>query len=239
VSHPSTLRILLTRLRDAPRQLREAGSLRVWLMYLPGPGPYLMSWLRRRWAIFRNPHATIRFHGPAYLGPGFSLDMPRGGTLIVGPGVEFRRNFRAEFGGPETVIRIGAMACFTYDVVIQCTSTIEIGEHCQFGQATLVVDGNHRFRDTSRPMMAQGYDFTPLRIADHAVVTTKCTIVADIGERTFVGANSVVTRPLPAYCVAAGAPARVLEYFGPPGQEPPELRGPSASAPRSGPALER
>jgi acetyltransferase-like isoleucine patch superfamily enzyme len=182
-----------------------------------------MSRIRKRWTILRNPHAQIAFHGPVYLGPGFSLDMPRGGIFSVGPGVVFRRGFRAEFGGPEARITIGPMAVFTYDVVIQYSSSIDIGAHCQFGQASLVVDGNHRFKDLDRPMLAQGYDLTQLRIADHATVTTKCTIVADIGERTFIGANSVVSRPLPAFCVAAGAPARVLEYFGPPGQEPPEL----------------
>jgi acetyltransferase-like isoleucine patch superfamily enzyme len=219
----TTRRILWQRVRAAPGHLRAAGSLRVWLLYLPGPGPMLMSWLRKRWAIFRNPHATITFLGAAYLGPGFSLDMPRGGTLIVGHGVEFRRNFRAEFGGPDARITIGELAVFTYDVVIQCSSSIDIGAYVQFGQATLVVDGNHRFRDLSTAMLGQGYDLTPLTLADHATITTKCTILADIGERTFVGANSVVSRPLPAFCVAAGAPAKVLEYFGPPGGEPPEL----------------
>lgn len=200
--------------------MRAAHSLRVWLLYLPGPGPWLMSWLRRQWVVWRNPHARIEFRGPVYLGPGFSLDMPRGGTLVVGPGVEFRRGFRAEFGGPGARIEIGAMTVFTYDVIIQVSSSVTIGEHCQFGQATLVVDGNHRFRELDRPMLAQGYDLRPIRIADHAVLTTKCTVVADIGERTYVGANSVVSSPLPPFCVAAGAPARVLDYFGPPGGEP-------------------
>jgi acetyltransferase-like isoleucine patch superfamily enzyme len=211
------------RLARKLRAVRTAGGLRVWFFYLPGPGPWFMSWLRKRWVIFRNPHAQIEFQGPVYLGPGFSLDMPRGGTFVVGPGVEFRRGFRAEFGAADTRITIGAASVFTYDVVIQCTTSIEIGRHCMFGQATLVVDGNHRFRDLEQPMLAQGYDFHPLTLADHVTTTTKCTIMADIGERTFVGANSVVTKPLPAYCVAAGVPARVIDYFGPPGQEPAEL----------------
>jgi acetyltransferase-like isoleucine patch superfamily enzyme len=219
----SSWEILWERLRRAPAGYRAAGSLRVWLFYLPGPGPLLMSWLRKRWAIFRNPHATIDFRGSVYCGPGFSLDMPRGGTLIVGHGVEFRRDFRAEFGGPDSRITIGELAVFTYGVVIQCTTSMDIGAFVQFGQATLVVDGNHKFKDLNTPMLSQGYDFTPLTIADHATVTTKCTIMADIGERTFVGANSVVSKPLPAFCLAAGAPARVLEYYGPPGQEPLEL----------------
>jgi acetyltransferase-like isoleucine patch superfamily enzyme len=188
-----------------------------------------MSWLRKRWVLFRNPQGHIEFQGPVYLGPGFSLHLPHGGSFIVGPGVEFRRGFRAELAGPESTISIGQACAFTYDVVIQCASSIEIGEHCMFGQATLVVDGNHRFRDLDRPMLAQGYDLRPLKIADHVTVTTKCTIINDIGERTFVGANSVVTQPLPAFCVAGGVPARVLDYFGPAAQEP---GGASDAAPR-------
>ena len=47
--------------------------------------------------------------------------------------------------------------------------------------------------------------------------------MADIGKRAFIGAGAVVTRPIPAYTVAIGAPARPIEYFGPPGGEPEEL----------------
>jgi acetyltransferase-like isoleucine patch superfamily enzyme len=33
-----------------------------------------------------------------------------------------------------------------------------------------------------------------------------------------------VTKPVPAYCFAAGAPARVIEYFGKPEDRPPHLQ---------------
>ena len=81
-----------------------------------------MSWRRRRWVIFRNPNAHIEFQGPVYLGPRFSIHAPTGGTFIVGPGVEFRRGFRAELQ-PEATVRIGGGAVFTYDVLIQCATT--------------------------------------------------------------------------------------------------------------------
>ena len=217
---PTTLQVLRERVRAMPEQLRAARYLRVWLLYLPGPGPLLMSWLRKRWVLFRNPHARIEFRGPVYLGPGFSIDAPRGGTFIVGPGVEFRRDFRAELGGPDAVISIGAMSVFTYGVLMQCTSSIEIGEHSIFGQATMLVDGNHRFRDTEALLLDQGYELRPLKISDHVMVATKCTVIADIGERTFVGAGAVVTKPLPAFCVAAGVPARVIDTIRG-GPEPP------------------
>lgn len=183
-------------------------------------GPRLMSGLRRRWLLLKNPHADIRFEGPVYIGPGFSLSIPHAGHFIVGPHVEFRRGFRAEVEG-DGRITIGAGSICTYSVLMQCSTSIDIGERCMFGQSTIVVDGQHRFRDLDRPMLQQGYDFAPVRIEDDATITTKCTIMADVGRRAFVGANAVVTRPVPDYCIAVGVPARVVEYFGPPGEGPP------------------
>jgi acetyltransferase-like isoleucine patch superfamily enzyme len=187
-------------------------------------GPPVMSWLRRQWVLLRHPHATIRFGRNVYLGPGFSLDIPAEGSFIVGDDVEFRRDFRAEISGRGT-ITIGSGTHFTYSVLIQCSTRIEIGERTMFGQATIVVDGQHRFRDLSRPMLEQGYHFQELTIGDDATITTKCTIMADVGQRAFVGANAVVTRPVPPFTVAVGAPARAIDYFGPEGGEPPELTG--------------
>ena len=190
-----------------------------------GRGRRAMSKLRQSWVIFRHPHADIRFGSNVYVGPGFSLDIPANGTFVAGDFTEFRRGFRAEIVG-DGRITFGEGSVCTYYVLMQCTTSIDIGERCMFGQSSIVVDGNHRFRDLSRPMLAQGYDLTPITIADDAVVTSKCTIIADLGERAWIGANSVVTRPVPAFCVAGGVPAKVLDYFGPEGGAPPELSQP-------------
>ena len=47
-------------------------------------GPRYASALRMAWVRLRNPQADIRFGKNTYLGPGFSLHMPRGGTFIAG-----------------------------------------------------------------------------------------------------------------------------------------------------------
>jgi acetyltransferase-like isoleucine patch superfamily enzyme len=200
------------RIRSALRELPRAIGYR--------RGPLLMSELRRRWVLLRHPHADIRFDGPVYLGPGFSLHVPHGGRFVVGPNVEFRRGFRAEVEG-EGRIAIGAGSVFTYSVLMQCTTSIDVGERCIFAQSAIVVDGQHRFRDLERPVAEQGFDFRPVRIGDDALILSKSTIMADVGRRAVVGANAVVTKPVPDYCVAVGVPARVVEYFGPPGGEPP------------------
>ena len=190
-------------------------------------GPRLMSALRKRWVLLRHPHADVRFGDHVYLGPGFSLHMPKGGTFIADDGVEFRRDFRAEIASGGR-LEIGVGSVFTYGVVIQCSTTIAIGERCVFAQSVMLVDGSHRFRDPETPMLAQGYDFRPIRVGDDAAVMAKCTVIADVGERAFVGANSVVSRPVPPFTVAAGAPARPIDYFGPEELRPPELAEPAA-----------
>jgi acetyltransferase-like isoleucine patch superfamily enzyme len=212
----------------SPRDVLAPGGflkLRQWLAHWMGydRGPKFMSRLRQRWVIIRHPEADIRFGRDVYVGPRFSLYIPARGSFIVGDGVEFRRDFRAEVSGSGRVT-IGSASVFTYSVLVQCTTTIDIGERCMFGQSTILLDGQHRFRDLTRPMLDQGYDFHPLTIEDDAVITTKCTIMADVGRRAFIGANSVVSKPIPGYTVAVGAPARPIEYFGPPGEEPSELR---------------
>ena|SRR5205823_526976 len=190
-----------------------------WLRDLPrrigyGKGPWLMSWLRKRWVLLRNPHATIIFHEPVYVGPGFSLHMPEGGTFIAGPRVEFRRNFRAEIVGSGR-IEIGADSACTYDVLMACSTSIVVGERVGIGQSGLVVDGNHRYRELDKPMLQQGYNYRPLRIEDDVSVMSKSTIMADVGRRAVVAAHAVVTKPVPPYTLVGGVPARVIDYFGP------------------------
>ncbi len=195
-----------------------------WLPFTIGYkyGPLLMSRLRRRWVMARHPHANIRIDPTAYLGPGFSLHITGAGTFEAGRYTQFRRGFRAEIEG-QGRISFGDGCVSTYDVLMQCTTSIDIEDEVMLGQSCFLVDGNHRFRDPDVPMLQQGYDFQPLRLSRGVAVTSKCSILADIGERAFIGANSVVSRPIPAYCVAVGAPAKVIDYFGPPGGEPPEL----------------
>lgn len=151
-------------------------------------------------------HATVEFRGPVRLGPGFVLDLPGAGTFVVGAGVDFRRGFVCEISEQGRVV-IGDGTIFTRDVLVQCTTSIDIGRRCVFSQDVLLADGNHRYDDPDRHPLDQGYDFRPLVVGDGALVLAKCTILAPVGERAVVAAGSVVTRPVPPYTLVGGAPA--------------------------------
>jgi acetyltransferase-like isoleucine patch superfamily enzyme len=167
-------------------------------------------------------HCRVEFQGPVRIGPGFRLDIPDAGELIVGPAVDFRRGFVCEISGDGRVT-IGAGSVFTAGALIQCSTSIDIGERAAFGQSVMIADGSHKFRDWTRHLLDQGYNFRPIRIGDNAIVHSKCTIVSDLGRGAIIAANSLVNKPVPAYCLAGGVPARVLEYFGPSDERPATL----------------
>jgi acetyltransferase-like isoleucine patch superfamily enzyme len=185
-------------------------------------GGRLSSEARKRLIMLTHQHCRVEFQGPVRLGPGFSLDIPDRGSFIVGPGVDFRRGFVCEIAG-EGRVTIGGGSVFTAEALVQCTTSIEIGERCQLGQAIAVVDGFHKFRDHTQHLLDQGYDYRPVRIADGAIILARTTVSADVGRHSIVAANSVVTKPIPDFCLAGGSPARIIEYFGPPELRPRDL----------------
>jgi acetyltransferase-like isoleucine patch superfamily enzyme len=182
-------------------------------------GERMASDVRRLAIMATHQHCTVRFETPVLLGPRFALNIPDQGSFLVGQCAAFRRGFYCEIQG-DGCVQIGPHVTFTGDTMIQCSTSIVIGRRATLGQALMMADGNHRFRDHTRHLLDQGYDFRPLTIGDNAVIMTKSTVMADVGEGAVIGANSVVTKPIPAYCLAVGAPARVVEYFGPPELRP-------------------
>jgi acetyltransferase-like isoleucine patch superfamily enzyme len=184
--------------------------------------PQYASRLRRLTIEATHLHCHVEFQGPVYIGPGFHLDIPhRDASFVVGPGVEFRRDFGCEIVGSGCVV-IREGTSFTYQTQIQCSTAIDIGRRCGIGRA-VIADGIHRFRDLDAPSLHQGFEFRHITIGDDVLIHSNCTVVNSIGDHSIIGANAVVTRPIPAYCLAIGVPARVVEYFGPPEGRPPDL----------------
>ena len=184
-----------------------------WALYhavYSGRWPVFLSELRKRWIVFRHPNAHIEFGEHTYVGPGFNLEIRDNGTFITGRAVEFRRGFTAEIAGAGRVV-IGDGCIFTNNALIQCTTSVEFGERVMIGQASMIADGNHRWRDRETPLSEQGYDFEPVRIGDDVILFTKVTVVSSIGDKSVVAANAVVTKPVEPYTLVGGVPAKVLE----------------------------
>ena len=98
-------------------------------------------------------------------------------------------------------IRIGSGTFLNIGVMVASVELVEIGDHCMFANGCFITDGAHRFEDSELPVPWQGFTSKgPTRVEDNVwcganvVVTSGVTI----GERCVIGANSVVTRDIPA-----------------------------------------
>jgi hypothetical protein len=175
--------------------------------------------LRRRMLLVTHPHLDLKIAKGVIIGPRFDLWAPAPATLHIGSGSEFRRDFILEIS-PGGSVQMDNQVIFTAAALVQISTTLQIGRRAVFGQSVMIADGNHKFRDHTKHLLDQGYDFRPIVIGDNAIVTSKCTILNSIGEGAVIGANSVVTQPIPPYCLAVGAPAKVVDYFGPEDMRP-------------------
>jgi acetyltransferase-like isoleucine patch superfamily enzyme len=140
------------------------------------------------------------------------LEALRDGRLEVGAQTLFEPHVWLTVGD-EARLRIGGWSFLNIGVMIASVGLVEIGEHCMFANHCFVSDADHRFDDPELPVPWQGFRSKgPTRIGDNVwcgwgvVITSGVTV----GERCVIGANSVVTRDLPARSVAAGAPAKVI-----------------------------
>jgi acetyltransferase-like isoleucine patch superfamily enzyme len=110
-------------------------------------------------------------------------------------------------------VRIGAGTFLNIGVMVAAENLVEIGEHCMLANGCFVSDANHRIDDPELPVTMQGFESKgPTRIGDNCWLGLGVAVTSGvtIGERSVIGANSVVTRDIEPFSVAAGAPARVL-----------------------------
>lgn len=110
-------------------------------------------------------------------------------------------------------LTIGSRNYFNKNVKIVCFEKIEIGDDCLFADSVHIYDHDHRYDDLSKPISQQGYAMAPVKIGNNVWLGAKVTVLKGvaIGEGTIVGANSVVTKDLPAFSVCGGIPAKVIK----------------------------
>jgi acetyltransferase-like isoleucine patch superfamily enzyme len=95
--------------------------------------------------------------------------------------------------------------------------SIEIGDDVWTGHHVYITDQNHAYEDVDVPISRQSSPERPVVIGSGSWLGHGTIVLpgARIGRHVAVGAGSVVVGELPDFCVAAGAPARVVRYHDP------------------------
>ena len=144
----------------------------------------MKSKLETRLLVDQN--ATLRYDGQTIIGYGSDIEVFPNATLSFG-------------GGGAT--NIGA--------TIICGERIEIGKNTMLGRHITIRDNNG-----SHYMNRQGYKNTrPVIIGDKVWLTEQCTVMpgVKIGDGAIISALSLVIRNVPAYSLASGHPAEVVD----------------------------
>jgi acetyltransferase-like isoleucine patch superfamily enzyme len=114
-------------------------------------------------------------------------------------------------------LTIGANTLIEQGVQIVCHNRVTIGRDVSITGRCAIVDVTHPYDDISvNNIGAQiANDDSFVEIGDGAFLGFGAVILANvrIGKRAVIGANSVVTRDVPAYSIVAGAPARVIKVY--------------------------
>jgi acetyltransferase-like isoleucine patch superfamily enzyme len=183
-------------------------ELRLWIQKWRWYEQNSLPWNRARihWELGRREaFARWPVHGNV-------LEALRDGRLEIGAQVLLEPGVWITAPAPARV-RIGGGTFLNQGVMIAAAGLVEIGEHCMLANGCLVTDADHRFDDPDRPVPWQGFSSKgPTRLGANVWLGANVVVTSGvtIGERCVIGANSVVTRDIPAFSVAAGAPAKVL-----------------------------
>ena len=192
-----------------PAVVPDAARAKLWLQKWRWYERNALPW--NRLAIHRELAARGAF--ARWPIQGNVLEALRAGRLEIGEGTLFEPQVWLTAPG-EARIHIGAGTFLNIGVMVAAHELVEIGDHCMFANGCLVTDAAHRFDDPDRPVTWQGFTSKgPTRIGDNVWCGANVVVSSGvtIGERCVIGANSVVTRDLPPYSIAAGAPAAIVK----------------------------
>jgi acetyltransferase-like isoleucine patch superfamily enzyme len=113
-------------------------------------------------------------------------------------------------------IVIGSQTFLNIAVMVASVEYVQIGDHCMFANGCFITDANHRFDDPIRPVPWQGFTSKgPTTIGNNVWCGANVVITSGVtvGERSVLGANSVITRDIPPFSIAAGVPAKVIRQI--------------------------
>jgi acetyltransferase-like isoleucine patch superfamily enzyme len=132
-------------------------------------------------------------------------------NISIGKGCMLGRNLF--FGtSKDAKIILGENSSVNTGAHIVATSGIEIGRDTAIAEYVSIRDQNHRFSDPKKPVRTQGFEGSPIKIGKDVWIGRGVFIGPgiEIGDGAVIGANSVVTRNIPPYAIAVGAPARIV-----------------------------
>lgn len=92
---------------------------------------------------------------------------------------------------------------------------VTIGNKVNLAQNVVISGLNHNFEDIEKAIAEQGVSTSNTVISSNVWIGANSVVLpgVHVGKHVVVGAGSVVTKDIPAYCLAVGNPARIVKQY--------------------------
>ena len=168
----------------------------------------------------------LKAHGVVF---GKNLQIPGKVSWLIGGKLKIGDNFYLSSGNSvnpiasnlqaDVYVEPGANLTIGNNVGMSSTrlwihESARIGNNVKIGGCVLITDTDaHPMDYMARRSSNEGTKSAPVVIEDDVWIGAHCIILkgVTIGARSVIGAGSVVTKSIPADCVAAGNPCRVIK----------------------------
>lgn len=170
------------------------------------------------YGVEHGKHCVI--HGKVY------INLYTTGKVIIGDNLYFSSGWGINplssdrrgvlYAEDGAVITIGNNVGIS-SAVLRAHTRIFIGNYVKIGANSIIIDTDAHNKDyiIRRGQWTDYGVSMPVVIEDDVLIGTNCIILkgVTIGARNIIAAGSIVTKSIPADCIAGGNPAKVIKYL--------------------------
>lgn len=185
--------------------------------------PRIINKLHSLWLVWTYPFYSVGkgfwAHHSSELRRSMAPYVQIGSRVIVDRDVWLNIPYLPEKVDPILILRDGCQ--IGRRCMISAQNRIEVGPKTLVSPSVLLMDHNHAFENVNVPIMEQGNTSGgTIRIEEGCWIGYGATIVCSrgeliVGKNSVIGANTTLSRSVPAYSVVVGNPGRVVRRFDP------------------------
>jgi len=143
-------------------------------------------------------------------------------NIFIGKLVTIRKGLRIEpikkygdqiFDDPKIIIGDGTT--IEQNCHITCANKVFIGKNVTIAGYSMITDIDHEYRDIDKGILEQKLIVKETIIDDECFIGMGSRIMPGVhlGKHCVIGTNSIVTKDIPSYSVALGAPAKIVKRY--------------------------
>lgn len=127
-----------------------------------------------------------------------------GRRINLAAGVRFGRGSRLSIGNDSGIGENSRIVCM---------NDVTIGDNVMIGPEVMILTGGHDYMDASIRLIDQRIVTAPVLIGNDVWIGARALILpgVTIGDRSIIGAGSVVTKDVPPHTLVAGNPAKPVK----------------------------